>query len=160
MCFRTLFGSSWAPRGPTLHVGIRGESRCTKTADSRPSFPLMCFLGVLALFPLGTRLLINNFCVHGDFHYYRDFLRLSGLFFSWPYVWPIILSEPSGNIRGTPSPFLRLQQALLLETSRRWFPCIPPTLNPVPCPGPYGPFRGLAGGLSAWAKLGPTNSII
>ena len=129
MCFRTLFGSSWAPRGPTLHVGIRGESRCTKTADSRPSFPLVCFLGVLALFPLGTRLFIYNSGFMMVSIHYLDFLRLSGLFFSWPYVWPIILSEPSGNLRGTPSPFLRLLLALQQETSRRWFPCIP--LNPI-----------------------------
>ena len=65
------------------------------------------------------------------------------------------------HIRGTPSPFLRHQLALKLVTLWRLFPHITLTLIPVPCPGPYGLLRGLAGGyqpLPYWAKMGPGNS--
>ena len=72
------------------------------------------------------------------------FLRLVGLLLPMALVWPSI----SFNT---------------LISLRRWFPIIPfLPHNPWPLPqvSLSGPILGLAGGISRWAKLGPTNSLI
>ena len=76
-----------------------------------------CFLGVLPLFSFRGPPPISNFGVHGDFHYYRYFLRLPGLLFIGPCMAMFLCYfRAKWHYRGTPSPFLELQLALKLET--------------------------------------------
>ena len=86
------------------------------------------------------------------------FIIVISLGFHAYYIWPLHGQYRIYSLRaiGFPLPFLRHLLALKQVTSRRWFPSILSPLFPVPCPGPYDPYRGLAGGYQPgpnWALL-------
>ena len=126
LCSVALSGSSWVPRDPTLHEldcqgGVYKNTRLEAAS---------CFLGVLPLFSFRGPPPISNFGVHGDFHYYRYFLRLPGLLFIGPCMamFFYVISEPNGIIEEPPRPFWSSSLPLSWRLRRRWFPCI----NPYP----------------------------
>ena len=138
-------------RDPTLHEldcqgGVYKNTRLEAAS---------CFLGVLPLFSFRGPPPISNFGVHGDFHYYRYFLRLLGLLFIGPCMAMFyVISKPSGTYRGTPSPFLELQLALKLETPEALVSLYYPlSLIPVPARVRNAPL-GAGRGLLAVTKLG------